>query len=103
MLAVHEPAHLPNKLCLQWVYTTYHISVVCIEDGTAITEVRMMAVTAMVCPHPYQWLRAILLDLDGSSRDATTLQLMRTILLLAKVRSYIEPSACLSPTSCKHL
>lgn len=68
------------------------------EDGTAITEVSMMAVTGVVRPNLFQWVHDIQVDLDGSCRDASTLQLLRTLLLLAKVRSYIKPSACLSPT-----
>lgn len=66
------------NLCLQLVYAFHDTSVVCLEDGMAIYKVDTLVVTAIVCLYPFRWVRAIVVDLDGSIRDASMLQVMAT-------------------------
>ena len=76
-------------------------SAVCVADGATVYIVNTWGVSVSVSPAPFKWVQAIEVDLDGTTRDASTLLLMQTVLTVKKVGSRLHHCASLC-TDCTH-
>lgn len=69
------------------VVTVLASSAVCLAGGRTIYKINMLAMTVSVFPNPFHRVQAIIVDLDNTSKDASMLLLLSTVLSLKQVSS----------------